>query len=259
MRKSAYSPRDPTSLSGARSGAQLQSIPIFHQLGCIPPKDLLKPPKFWETHFGNCWVKKKKKVPLVPFINALTTFSESPRFTAYAFAKPFPTVPSLAFPSLPFRFHRKKKSDSNSLVAQQPVSRAQSPHQGPHASRPAKPRTSAPSPPGTCGSTAASRPGPRSRITRPGSLPAPGRRASPPHRRGRRARRMRAALPGVPATLPPPTPRACHFLPSPHLRPGSVSRSLSQPASLCFPLPTRSAAAAQALRGGADRERERLT
>lgn len=91
----------------------------------------------------------------------MTTFSESPRFTAYAFAKPFPTVPSLAFTSLPFRFHRKKKSDSNSLVAQQSVSRAQSPHQGPHTSRPAKPRTSAPSPPGTCGSTAASRPGPR--------------------------------------------------------------------------------------------------
>ncbi|XP_045649652.1 uncharacterized protein LOC123789670 [Ursus americanus] len=35
---------------------------------------------------------------------------------------------------------------------------------------------------------------------------------------------MRAALPGVPATLPPPTPRACHFLPSPHLRPGLRDR-----------------------------------
>lgn len=186
----------------------------------------------------------------------MITFSESPRFTAYAFAKPFPTVPSLAFPSLPFRFHRKKKSDSNSLVAQQSVSRAQSPHQGPHTSRPAKPRTSAPSPPGTCGSTAASRPGPR----HPPRLPPRARPQSvATHRRGRRAGRMRAALPGVPATLPPPTPRACHFLPSPHLRPGSVSRSLSQPASLCFPLPTRSAAAAQALRGGADRERERLS
>lgn len=65
-----------------------------------------------------------------------------------------------------------------------------------------------------------------SSATGQGSLPSPGRGASPPHRPGRPAGRMRATLPGVPATLPPPTPRACHFLPSPHLRPGSVSRSL---------------------------------
>lgn len=75
-------------------------------LDCFPPRDLIK---LWEAHFGNCWVRKKKKAPLVPFINELTTFSESPRFTAYAFAKPLPTVLSPSFPSLPVSVPPKKE------------------------------------------------------------------------------------------------------------------------------------------------------
>lgn len=159
-----------------------------------------------------------------------------------------------------FRFHRNKR-DSNSLVAGQPVSRAQSPLQGPRTSWSSRSKPSAPRPPAgeRVGELLVRDSGRGLRTTDRGSLPAQGRGASPPHRLGRRAGRMRAALPGVPATLPPPTSRACHFLPSPHLRPGSVSRSLSLPESLCFPLPTRSTAVTQALRRGGDRERERLT
>lgn len=124
---------------------------------------------------------------------------------------------------------------------------------GPHSPRRAQITASALRPP--AGGRTGQRPAPwTAAATAPSSV---ARRL--PTGGGRRARRMRAALPGVPATLPPPTARACHFLPSPHLRPGSVSRSLSLPESLSFPLPTRSAAVAQALRGRGDREREGRT
>lgn len=119
--------------------------------------------------------------------------------------------------------------------------------------------------PTTRGSTrkqsAGQRPAPRCcpRNTHHGSLPSPVTALRLPTGGGAGpsacARRSRACRPHY----PPPTRRACHFLPSPHLRPGSVSRSLSQPESLCFPLLTRSLAVAQALRGGGDGERERLT
>lgn len=178
----------------------------------------------------------------------LTTFSESPLLTAHPFVEPPPTVHSRAFPTLPvsvpmegekqqFACPSARLSGTNSPGLRLSVRPRE------HARTSSRPET----------------PGRGPGATGPGSLPLPGRSASPRHRPGRPVGRMRAALPGVPATLPPPTPRACHFLPSPHLRPGSVSRSLSLRESLCFPLPTRSAAVAQALRGGGDRERERLT
>lgn len=128
-------------------------------------------------------------------------------FTAHTFAKPLPIVLSRAFPTFSqFQFHSKEKSHSNSLVAEQPVSGARKPCQGltPLRARNAglrlsnDPREYAQAKRWSASRAAVLPQQHPSRVP-----PPPGHRTSPPHRRGRRAGRMRAALPGVPATLPP--------------------------------------------------------
>lgn len=150
-------------------------------------------------------------------------------FTAHTFAKPLPTVLSRAFPTLPqFQFHSKEKSHSNSLVAEQPVSGAPKPRQGltPLRARNAglrlsnDPRKYAQAKRWSASRAAVLPQKHPSRVP-----PQPGHRTSPPHRRGRRAERMRAALPGVPATLPP-THSESLSLPALAPSPSGVSQSL---------------------------------
>lgn len=179
-------------------------------------------------------------------------------------AKPLPSsFPSFPSPTLhQFQFHSKQRSDSNSLVAEQPISGARKPRRGLAAlhARSAGLRLSV-GPREDAQANGQSGPRAATLPQRPPPGVAPGRAAEPHHPTGGGAgpgacaRRSRACGPHS----PPPTLRACHFLPSPHLRPGSVSRSLWLPERLRFPLLTRSTAVAQALQGGGDRERERLT
>lgn len=170
----------------------------------------------------NCWVKTTTKPPQSTFtLSVPTTYSES-LLTAHPLVKPLPTLRSRAFPTLPVSV--PTEGESNSLVADEPVSRARTVE-----------GFGAPSARGrTRERRANERPARETPAEAPSPCPAAARRLAL-HRPGCPGGRMRAALPGVPATLPPPTPRACHFLPSPHLRPGSVSRSLSLRESLCFP------------------------
>lgn len=216
-----------------------------------------------ERHTSQIVGQEKQKTPpkvrLLPLINVLTTFSGSPLLTACIFAKPLPTVHPRAFPPSPFQFHGKERSDGNSLVAEHSVSRREE-------------RTMRLTPLGARGrrlwlsvrrredARTRGRPG------TPAAAPAPPAKAPSPARPRRRLPTARApswaharGAPGR-AGHTPPTHSESLSLPALAPSPSGVSQSLPVAAgSLCFPLPTRSAAVVQAFRGVGDRERERLT
>lgn len=151
--------------------------------------------------------------------------------------------PVLSQPSFSFSSTEKRKAIATVWLPSSPspgANDAPGPRSSPRAQRTAH-SFGSPSARGRMrGRDARGIPGPQPLRHPPLLPPAPGRGESPPNKRGRRAGRMRAALPGVPATLPPPSPRACHFLPSPiSVRGQSVSPCRCRRVSASPFVPTR--------------------
>lgn len=155
-------------------------------------------------------------------------------------------VPVLFQPSQ-FRFQRKEKAT---------VWLPMSPSPGHEQSRASAPRRPA-------GGRANERPARETPAEAPSPCPAAARRLASPRLASPQARVPgRAHARGAPgrAGHTPPTHSESLSLPALAPSPSGVSQSLPVAAGeSLLPLPTRSAAVAQALRGGGDRERERLT
>lgn len=188
------------------------------------------------------------KIGFYHFISVLTIFSESPLLTAHPFANlSLQFIPVLFQPSQVW-FHSKEKSESNSLVAHQPVRLPGTNDPGLRLS--VGPQEDARTR-GRPGTPVAAR-GPPAKVPSPGPAAARSLPTGPGARPGACARRSRACRPHSPHPL--------GELVTSCPRPISVRGQSVAPCrcgSLCFPLPTRSAAVAEALRGGGDGERER--
>lgn len=162
------------------------------------------------------------------------------------------------FQGSPFRFHRRKKSDSNSLVAQQPVSRAQPLHQWPCTSRPAKPKTSASRPPGTL-ERAAGRRHPTVGRAPPARFPSPCPAAARRLPTGGGAGRAHARDAAGRAGHTPPTHSESLSLPALAPSPSGVSHSLPVAAGESLLPPSYSLRGGSSGSSGRGRPRKRET
>lgn len=192
----------------------------------------MRPPPFRDRHLSRLRLLPSLSQQFFPVLSQPSfSFSSTERRKAIA---------TVWLPSSPSPGANDAPGPRSSPRAQRAAHSAQlrlsiSPREDARARCPRDTRAAAPAPP----ATAPSRAGPRRVASKQAG--APGRA----HARG---------APGRAGHTPPTLSESLSLPALAHLRPGSVSLSLSLPESLCFPLRTHSTAVAQALRRGGDRE-----